>query len=92
MVRIHPSLSMTETTTEDALYDVIVAANGLPLTHRDLVQRSEMNARTIRWATKRLIERGKIVQKFNFHDARQMLYVLKAGPGESPGEGEKAAP
>lgn len=43
-------------------------------THKDLVQATGLAPRTVRYALRRLKENGLIIEKFNFRDARQMLY------------------
>ena len=44
------------------------------MTHKDLVQKSRLAPRTVRYALKRLKERHLIIEKFNFRDARQIIY------------------
>ena len=46
-------------------------------THKDLVVGTGLAPRTVRYALRRLKEQGFIIEKFNFHDARQMLYLPK---------------
>lgn len=43
-------------------------------THKDLVLATGLAPRTVRYALRRLKEDGLIIEKFNFRDARQMLY------------------
>ena len=43
-------------------------------THKDLVQGTGLAPRTVRYALRMLKEHGLVVEKFNFRDARQMLY------------------
>ena len=43
-------------------------------THKDLVLATGLAPRTVRYALRRLKENGLIIEKFNFRDARQMLY------------------
>lgn len=47
---------------------------GGELTHKDLVSRSSLAPRTVRYALKKLKEHRLIIEKFNFKDARQILY------------------
>jgi len=44
------------------------------MTHKELVQRSNLAPRTVRYALKRLKEHHLILEKFNFKDARQIIY------------------
>lgn len=47
------------------------------LTHKDIVDKTGLAPRTVRYALRRLKEAGLIVEKFNFHDARQSNFLLK---------------
>ena len=51
----------------------ILGAGGA-MTHKDLVQKSRLAPRTVRYALKKLKERHLIIEKFNFRDARQIIY------------------
>lgn len=44
------------------------------MTHKELVKLSNLAPRTVRYALKKLKDNGMIVEKFNFRDARQILY------------------
>jgi len=44
------------------------------MTHKDLVEKSRLAPRTVRYALKKLKERHLIIEKFNFRDARQIIY------------------
>lgn len=46
-------------------------------THKDLVKESNLASRTVRYALKRLKEKDLIIERFNFRDARQILYQKK---------------
>ena len=48
------------------------------MTHKDIVQKSHLAPRTVRYALKKLKERGLIIEKFNFRDARQIIYQNKS--------------
>ena len=47
---------------------------GGAMTHKDLVKKSRLAPRTVRYALKKLKERQMIIEKFNFRDARQIIY------------------
>lgn len=47
---------------------------GGAMTHKDLVTKSHLAPRTVRYALKKLKERHLIIEKFNFRDARQIIY------------------
>ena len=48
--------------------------SGGAMTHKDLVTKSRLAPRTVRYALKKLKERHLIIEKFNFRDARQIIY------------------
>ena len=48
--------------------------DGKPKTFKDMTFEAEIAPRTIRYALKRLKDSGLIIEKFNFRDARQVLY------------------
>ena len=45
------------------------------MTHKELVSRSNLAPRTVRYALKKLKENHLILEKFNFKDARQIIYL-----------------
>jgi DNA-binding MarR family transcriptional regulator len=47
------------------------------MTHKELVNRSHLAPRTVRYALKKLKENKLVQEKFNFRDARQIIYQLK---------------
>jgi predicted transcriptional regulator len=51
-----------------------ILGTGGAMTHKDLVQKSRLAPRTVRYALKKLKERHLIIEKFNFRDARQIIY------------------
>jgi len=57
-----------------------ILEGGEEMTHRDLVEKSNLSSRTVRYALKRLKEQRMIIEKFNFRDARQILYSLSMEP------------
>jgi len=54
------------------------------LTHKELVTKSHLAPRTVRYALKRLKERRLIIEKFNFRDARQIIYQSAPGTPATP--------
>lgn len=60
--------------------------DGEPRTFKDMTYEADIAPRTIRYALKRLKEKGLIIEKFNFRDARQVLYQKKdvSGFEDSP--------
>ena len=58
-----------------------VLDDGKPRTFKDMTNEADIAPRTIRYALKRLKEKGLIIEKFNFRDARQVLYQKKEVPG-----------
>lgn len=59
--------------------------SGGAMTHKDLVKKSNLAPRTVRYALKKLKEQQLIIEKFNFRDARQIIYQNKpARMAQSP--------
>ncbi|MEI7856275.1 MAG: winged helix-turn-helix transcriptional regulator [Methanomicrobiales archaeon] len=58
--------------------------NGGAMTHKDLVSRTNLAPRTVRYALKKLKERHLIIEKFNFRDARQIIYQYRTEPATKP--------
>lgn len=50
------------------------------MTHKQIVTESDLAPRTVRYALKRLKENNLILEKFNFRDARQIIYLPRAAP------------
>jgi DNA-binding transcriptional ArsR family regulator len=48
------------------------------MTHKELVKKSSLAPRTVRYALKKLKENHLIIEKFNFRDARQIIYQNRA--------------
>ncbi len=57
---------------------------GGAMTHKDLVQKSHLAPRTVRYALKKLKERQLIIEKFNFRDARQIIYQQRTADAGKP--------
>ncbi len=53
---------------------LVLLEDGSALTHKELVRLSNLAPRTVRYALKKLKDNGMIIEKFNFRDARQILY------------------
>jgi len=48
------------------------------MTHKEIVRMSHLAPRTVRYALKKLKENHLIIEKFNFKDARQIIYQGKS--------------
>jgi DNA-binding MarR family transcriptional regulator len=57
---------------------------GGAMTHKDLVEKTHLAPRTVRYALKKLKERHLIIEKFNFRDARQIIYQQKTAQASKP--------
>lgn len=66
-VRLPPSSQRVLSLLED----------GQPRTFKQVTQEIEISPRTVRYAIKKLKENNLIIEKFNFRDARQVLYQTK---------------
>ena len=53
---------------------------GGAMTHKDIVEKSHLAPRTVRYALRKLKERHLIIEKFNFRDARQIIYQNRVVP------------
>ncbi|EJG06253.1 MAG: winged helix-turn-helix transcriptional regulator [Methanofollis liminatans] len=58
---------------------LLILGDGGAMTHKDLVRTSSLAPRTVRYALKKLKENDLIIEKFNFKDARQIIYLCKPG-------------
>ncbi|HOS81279.1 MAG TPA: helix-turn-helix domain-containing protein [Methanolinea sp.] len=47
------------------------------MTHKEIVKKSGLAPRTVRYALKKLKEQNLIAEKFNFEDARQVIYLSR---------------
>ncbi len=52
--------------------------DGRGMTYKDLVSKSGLPPRTVRYALKKLKDNGLLAEKFNFQDARQIIYLKRA--------------
>ena len=66
-VRLPPSSKRVLTLLED----------GKQRTFKQVTEEIDISPRTIRYAIKKLKENRLIIEKFNFRDARQVLYQIK---------------
>jgi DNA-binding MarR family transcriptional regulator len=57
---------------------------GGAMTHKDLVQKTHLAPRTVRYALKKLKEHQLIIEKFNFRDARQIIYQYRTDQTTKP--------
>lgn len=55
-----------------------VLENGGLMTHKDIVAKTHLAPRTVRYALKKLKERQLLVELFNIRDARQIIYLIRA--------------
>ena len=51
---------------------------GSEMTYKQLVSQSGLPPRTVRYALKKLKDNGMIREKFNFQDARQIIYLKRS--------------
>ena len=58
--------------------------SGGAMTHKDIVQKSRLAPRTVRYALKKLKEKHLIIEKFNFRDARQIIYQNRTAQTNKP--------
>jgi len=58
--------------------------SGGAMTHKDLVEKTRLAPRTVRYALKKLKEKQLIIEKFNFRDARQIIYQNRSALTHKP--------
>ena len=51
-----------------------ILRTGGEMTHKDIVTKTHLAPRTVRYALKKLKEHHLIIKKFNFRDARSIIY------------------
>jgi len=56
---------------------LLLLEDGKPRTFKEVTEEIDIAPRTIRYAIKKLKDSGLIIEKFNFKDARQVLYQTK---------------
>jgi len=59
-----------------------VLESGTLLTQKDIISKTYLPARTVRYALSRLKEENLLEERFYFQDARQSLYGLNAQTAE----------
>jgi DNA-binding MarR family transcriptional regulator len=76
---------MTEKTLPHSSVIVLeVLVSGDTMTHKDLVQKTRLAPKTVRYGLKRLVERHLIIRKLNFRDGRQIIYQTPPVPSPEP--------
>lgn len=61
-----------------------VLDSGETMTQKDLVERTRLSPRTVRYGLKRLVERDLIIRKLNLRDARQIIYQTSPTRSSDP--------
>jgi predicted transcriptional regulator len=54
-----------------------ILGSGCEMTQKDLVKRTNMNPRTVRYAVKKLKERDVLIEKLKMNDLRQIIYQIR---------------
>lgn len=79
------TISMYNTTLPPSSKTVLEILDvGGAMTHKDLVQKTHLAPRTVRYALKKLKEKHLIIEKFNFRDARQIIYQNRSEQTHKP--------
>jgi len=55
-----------------------ILETGGSMTHKDIVEKTRLAPRTVRYALRKLKEQNLIVELFNFRDARKILYLVRS--------------
>ena len=79
-------LAMTLLLPQSSKKVLEILKTGGEMTHKEIVKKTHLAPRTVRYALKKLKEQHLIIEKFNFRDARSILYqnrpVLFSQPQE----------
>lgn len=69
---------MTPTTLPKSSKKVLeILDSGCEMTQKDLVMRTNLNPRTVRYAVKKLKERDVLIEKLKMNDLRQIIYQIR---------------
>ena len=71
-----PDLDVVEYLPPSAKRVFLTLASEGPLTQKDLISKTDLPPRTVRYALDRLKGEDMLVERFCFRDARQILYNL----------------
>ncbi|MCK9586447.1 winged helix-turn-helix domain-containing protein [Methanothrix soehngenii] len=77
-----PKLNVNRLPPSAKLVIKVLESDGL-LTQKDIINKTYLPARTVRYALRRLREEKLIQERFYFQDARQSLYGLNAQAREA---------
>jgi predicted transcriptional regulator len=76
---------MTATTLPKSSKKVLeILDSGCEMTQKDLVMRTNMNPRTVRYAVKKLKERDVLIEKLKMNDLRQIIYQVRFKESSNP--------
>jgi len=57
---------------------------GCPMTQKDLVKKTRLHPRTVRYALKKLKERELLIEKLKMDDLRQIMYQIRLRGVQEP--------
>jgi DNA-binding Lrp family transcriptional regulator len=78
-------VEMTASTLPNSSKEVLeVLDSGCEMTYKDLVIKTNMNPRTVRYAIKKLKERDVLVEKLKMTDLRQVVYKIRCSGSSDP--------
>jgi predicted transcriptional regulator len=76
---------MTATTLPKSSKKVLeILDSGCEMTQKDLVMRTNLNPRTVRYAVKKLKERDVLIEKLKMNDLRQIIYQVRFKGSSNP--------
>jgi predicted transcriptional regulator len=56
--------------------------SGYPMTQKDLVKKTNLHPRTVRFALKKLKEQQLLIEKLKMDDLRQIIYQIRFTEGQ----------
>jgi predicted transcriptional regulator len=76
---------MTETRLPQSSKKVMkILDSGCPMTQKDLVKKTSLHPRTVRYALKKLKERELLIEKLKMDDLRQIIYQIRLSGVQKP--------
>ncbi|MDD1701370.1 MAG: winged helix-turn-helix domain-containing protein [Methanoregula sp.] len=66
---------MTLVTLPPSSVTILSILDAGEMSHKDLVKKTRLSPRTVRYGIKRLKEQHLVIEKLNMHDLRQIIYI-----------------
>ena len=84
-LKVHVPRLMTSTKLPRSSKKVMkVLDSGCAMTQKDLVKRTSLHPRTVRYALKKLKEQELLIEKLKMNDLRQIIYQIRITGVQKP--------